>query len=107
VPSGFWFNPDKQVWQQAVLRLQTGTATKNSNLYGHHQELPLCWSRSNQNPIKGSNLMPMNYLGKVLFPQQQPWKQRRQARIVVIVLLVTVIFSGIIVAVMFLGNSKH
>jgi hypothetical protein len=51
--------------------------------------------------------MPLNHLGKFLFPRQQSWYQRRQAKTIVIVLLVALTFAAVVAAVMFLRNSRH
>jgi hypothetical protein len=51
--------------------------------------------------------MPLNLLGKVLFPRQQSWYQRRQAKTVVLVLVVAVGFAAIVAAVMLARNSRH
>ena len=51
--------------------------------------------------------MPNRLLGKVLFPRQQPWQQRRQAKVILWSLLVALLFGGIVVGVMFLQNSRR
>lgn len=51
--------------------------------------------------------MPKRFLGKVLFPRQQPWQQRRQAKAIIWSLLVAVAFAAIVGGVMFLQNSRR
>jgi hypothetical protein len=51
--------------------------------------------------------MPLNHLGKFLFPRQQAWYQRRQAKMIVLVLLVAIGFAAIVAAVMFFRNTRH
>jgi hypothetical protein len=51
--------------------------------------------------------MPMKFLGKMLFPRQQEWLQRRQAKQLVGVLVVAIVCGGIIVAIMFYAARKH
>ncbi|HEV2693700.1 MAG TPA: hypothetical protein VG347_12475 [Verrucomicrobiae bacterium] len=49
--------------------------------------------------------MPMQTLGKVLFPRLQPWQQRRQAKLAVNVFLAAVAFAAIVGAIIFLTNK--
>jgi hypothetical protein len=51
--------------------------------------------------------MPMNFLGKVLFPNQPEWRGRRQAKHLVAALVVAVIFGAVVVTVMFVQNSRR
>jgi hypothetical protein len=51
--------------------------------------------------------MPLNYLGKVLFPRLQPWQQKKQARTVVWVALFSIFFVAIVVVIMFFENSQR
>ena len=51
--------------------------------------------------------MPMNFLGKVLFPKLAPWQRKRQARIIVRVVLAAVVFAAIVVAIMLFQNSRR
>ena len=60
-----------------------------------------------QNQKTQNATMPMQILGRVLFPRLQPWQQRRQAKTVVTVLLVGVVFAAIVGGIMFLSNAKR
>ena len=51
--------------------------------------------------------MPNRLLGKILFPRQQSWQQRRQAKVILWSLLVAVVFGGMVVGIMFLQNSRR
>jgi hypothetical protein len=51
--------------------------------------------------------MPDRFLGKVLFPRQQPWQQRRQAKAIIWSLLVALVFAGIVAGIMFAQNSRR
>jgi hypothetical protein len=51
--------------------------------------------------------MPLNFLGKVLFPRQQAWYQRRQAKIIILVLLVAIGFAAFVAAIMLARNARH
>ncbi len=51
--------------------------------------------------------MPINFLGRKLFPRLQPWLQRRRILTILVTLLVAVLFAIIVGALMFLGNSRH
>jgi hypothetical protein len=51
--------------------------------------------------------MPMRILGKVLFPRLQPWQQRRQAKTVVTVLVVALIFGALVAGIIFLSNTHR
>jgi len=51
--------------------------------------------------------MPMQILGRVLFPRLQPWQQRRQAKNLVAALLVALIFAAIVAGIMFLTNARR
>jgi len=48
--------------------------------------------------------MPMQILGKVLFPRLQPWQQRRQAKLVLTVFFTALAFAALVGAVIFLTN---
>lgn len=47
----------------------------------------------------------MQTLGKVLFPRLQPWQQRRQAKTVVTVLIVAVVFAAVVAGIIYLTNT--
>ena len=51
--------------------------------------------------------MPFNFLGKALFPRQQPWLQRRRVNTILVTLLVAVVAAGIAVVIMFFSNSRR
>ncbi len=51
--------------------------------------------------------MPMNFLGKVLFPRLAPWQRKRQAKIILLVTLTAVIFAVTIAAIMLFQNSRR
>jgi hypothetical protein len=52
-------------------------------------------------------LMPMNFIGKAMFPRLPRWQSRRQAIHLVAALAVGVLFAAVIVAVMFLQNGHR
>ena len=52
-------------------------------------------------------LMPMQTLGKVLFPRLQPWQQRQQAQTAVTVLVVAVVFAAIVGGIIFMSNGNR
>ncbi len=51
--------------------------------------------------------MPMNFLGKVLFPRLAPWQRKKQTKIMLLVLFATIMLAICIVAIMFFQNSKR
>lgn len=51
--------------------------------------------------------MPLNFLGKTLFPRQQPWLQRRRVKTILITLLVAGMVAGMVVALMFFSNARR
>jgi hypothetical protein len=51
--------------------------------------------------------MPMNFIGKVLFPHHTDWERKRNMKITVWVVLVAVLFGIIVGAVMLFVGSKH
>lgn len=51
--------------------------------------------------------MPIDLLGKMLFPRLQPWQRRKQARILVSVSLVALFFALAIAAVIYWRNTVH
>ena len=51
--------------------------------------------------------MPMNYLGKVLFPSQPAWRAKRQARQMVAAFTVAILFGVVVAAVIWFTNAKH
>jgi len=51
--------------------------------------------------------MPMNFLGKVAFPRLAPWQRKRQVKIMLTAFVTAVIFAVVVVAIMFLQNSKR
>ena len=51
--------------------------------------------------------MPMNFLGKLLFPKSAPWQRKKQTRIIVRVALAAVVFAAIVVTIMLFQNSRR
>jgi hypothetical protein len=51
--------------------------------------------------------MPINLLGKLLFPRLPSWERRRRAITVLIVLLISISFAVIVGAVMYYSNSRR
>lgn len=51
--------------------------------------------------------MPLNFLGKLLFPRQADWQRKKQAKIMFWVLVAAVIFGVGVAAVIFIENSKR
>ena len=51
--------------------------------------------------------MPLNFLGKKLFPTQQPWLQRRRVKTILITLLVAGLVAGVVVVLMFFSNARR
>ncbi len=51
--------------------------------------------------------MPMNYLGKVLFPRQAQWQRKRQLKIMIWVIMVSVVFAVTVGAIILLQNSRR
>ena len=51
--------------------------------------------------------MSMNLLGKVLFPKLAPWQRKKQTGIILWVILATVVFTAVVVAIMFFQNSHR
>ena len=49
--------------------------------------------------------MPMQILGKVLFPRLQPWQQRRQAKTVVTVIVVAIVFAALVGGIIYMANA--
>jgi flagellar basal body-associated protein FliL len=50
--------------------------------------------------------MPINFLGKLLFPRLAPWQRKRQIKIMLWVILATVIFAASVAAIMLFQNSR-
>ena len=46
----------------------------------------------------------LTLIGKILFPRSQRWKQRQNARLMLAALAVGVLFGGLVVGIMLLGN---
>jgi lipopolysaccharide export LptBFGC system permease protein LptF len=61
----------------------------------------------NQDIANPKNLMPMNLLGKAMFPRLPRWQSRRQAIQLVAALVVGVVFAAVIVTVMFFQNGHR
>jgi hypothetical protein len=52
-------------------------------------------------------VMPLNFLGKVLFPRLEPWRRKRQAKAIMWAVLTALIFAAVVVGIMFLENSRR
>ena len=57
--------------------------------------------------LKFKIVMPINQLGKFLFPRLQPWQRERRIKTFIVVFLVAVAFAVIVGGVMFLRNSRQ
>jgi hypothetical protein len=68
--------------------------------YRFHEE-PLVVIR---NTIR--SIMPVNFIGRILYPRQQPWRQRRQAKNLLVALGVAVAFAAIVGAIIYLRNGR-
>ena len=53
------------------------------------------------------NIMPLKFLGKLMFPRLAPWQRKKQTRIMLWVILIAAIFGATVVLVMFFVNSKR
>ncbi|HEY5345574.1 MAG TPA: hypothetical protein VIK62_04445 [Verrucomicrobiae bacterium] len=51
--------------------------------------------------------MPLKFLGKVLFPRQAAWQQKKQTKIILWVILIAVLFAAGVVAIMLFQNSRR
>lgn len=51
--------------------------------------------------------MPMNHLGKLLFPRLPAWQAKRQARHIVAAFSVALVFGLIVMAIMLLQNPHR
>ena len=49
--------------------------------------------------------MIANLLGRILFPRQQPWQRKREAKMILGATAVAVVFAGIIGLVIFWHNG--
>jgi len=49
--------------------------------------------------------MIANLLGKFLFPRQQPWRRKRDARVILGATVVALVFAGVIGLVIFWRNG--
>ncbi len=50
--------------------------------------------------------MPMKYLAKLLFPRLQPTQRAYQMKTVIAAVLIAVVFSGILMGLVFWKNSS-
>lgn len=71
---------------------------------GHMGHLCFLRAESIQNQTK---LMPMNFLGKLLFPNLPNWQRRRQTRIILWAIALAVLIGAVVVMVMFYNNAKR
>ncbi len=51
--------------------------------------------------------MPINFIGRLLFPKSPDWKQRRQTQHLLAAILVGLIFAGAVAAVMLFSDRRH
>jgi hypothetical protein len=51
--------------------------------------------------------MPLNFLGKVLFPRLAPWQQKRQLKTMLAVIVVAVVFAAIVGVIIYFTNAKR
>jgi type III secretory pathway component EscS len=54
--------------------------------------------------IQTKSLMPMNFLGKILFPRRQPWEREREVKLLLITVLIALAFASIVGLVIFLKD---
>jgi nitrate reductase NapE component len=50
--------------------------------------------------------MPIDQLGKLLFPRLQPWQRERKVKTIIVVVVFALIAAGMIGGFMFLRNSR-
>lgn len=50
--------------------------------------------------------MLLNFFGKLIFPRQAPWQQRRQLINLIASILVATVVGGVVVALMLFVNGK-
>ena len=50
--------------------------------------------------------MPIDLLGKVLFPNLERWQRRRQVKMILFSILAGLILGGLVVLAMILKNSR-
>jgi hypothetical protein len=50
--------------------------------------------------------MPLNYLGKILFPAQADWERKKQMKIMLWVVLVAVLLAAIMGALILFKNPR-
>ena len=50
--------------------------------------------------------MPINFLGKILFPRQADWQRKKQMQTMVAVLVTSVLFAAIVAGLMFFAANK-
>jgi hypothetical protein len=55
-------------------------------------------------PVTLAKKFMLTFLGKILFPRSQRWKQRQNVRLLLAALAVAVLFGVVIAAVMWLVN---
>ena len=49
----------------------------------------------------------LTFLGKLLFPRAQRWKQRQNVRLLLTALAVALVFSLVVIGFMLLGNHPQ
>jgi hypothetical protein len=57
--------------------------------------------------MKNGNAMIINWLGKILFPDLQPWRREREARTVLAAALVGLILAGVFAWAIYLRYSAN
>ncbi len=50
--------------------------------------------------------MPINFLGKLLFPRLQPTQRQYQMKTIIAAVLIAVVFSGVLMGVIFWKNAS-
>jgi hypothetical protein len=56
--------------------------------------------------LERRTFMPIDQLGKLLFPRLQPWQRRREMKIIITAGVTGVVFACIVAAIIFLKNSQ-
>jgi hypothetical protein len=51
--------------------------------------------------------MPLNFLGKLIFPKLAPWQRQKQTKIILLVVGISVLFAAIVGAIILLQNNRH
>jgi hypothetical protein len=51
--------------------------------------------------------MPINYIGRTLFPHEEQWRQRRRLKTILYTVVTAVVFAAVVGGVMFWLNMKQ